>query len=115
MTRYLIIGAIAGAATPLLLLLTIQASRWLELQSVVLHLLLERATVGLWPSSLMLMGAGSIIEPDTAIILAISVAANAILYCVIAYGVWLGVNKSRVAFLVVAVLVILIWMRLFSI
>jgi len=113
MIRYLVIGAVAGVAVPILLLITNKIPHWLGVRSLSSDVVLIRATMALWPSSIWLIGVGSLFKPYGATILAQSIAANVILYCSISYGVWLGVTKSRVAFFFVGILIIFIWIRLF--
>jgi hypothetical protein len=74
------------------------------------RLYIDRVLLAIWPSSVLLMA-----DPagKSVVIPLASVAMNAVLYAVLGWLLWLGINRNKALLGVVAVLVLSGWYFLF--
>jgi len=104
--QYALRYAIAGFIFPALFTLFLQ---YFELSiSFEASLWIENLVLFLWPSSLFMMGTAG--TPGINFeILSISIAVNIVLYTILGFLVWLGLNKQRWVLYLVLSLILFWW------
>lgn len=111
--RFALSGAILGTLVPLLFIALFQILESLHAGARV-SLVLNSVELGLWPSSIMLMGTAdkSALEPGTIAVYAVSIALNAIVYAALASCIWYGIHRSRAVLIVMSALIVMGWVAL---
>lgn len=114
MTRFVASGAMLGAFVPLLLIALRQLVDWIHAGPGGASLLLMRVTVGLWPSSIMLMGTAdqSALDARTTAAYAGAIAVNVILYAALALVFWYGIRRNKLVLIVMTALIVIGWVAL---
>lgn len=74
---------------------------------------LETVQLLIWPTSIFMMATASNKGIDFKM-LAIAIAANILLYALIGFLIWWGLNRQRWVFFVVCAAILLGWYRLFT-
>ena len=74
---------------------------------------LQKLMLILWPSSLMLLPAGSD-ESLLSAALLISIAVNVVLYVVIGAAIWYGFRKHHVVLVLLAIVIAVLWWRVLT-
>lgn len=113
MARFISLFAVGGVVVPLIF----QVVWWvlnkypaIELKS---GLGLQKLMLLLWPSSLMVLPAGSD-ESLLPVALLISIAVNVVLYVAIGAVIWYGFRKHHVVLVLLAAVMAVIWWRLLT-
>lgn len=110
MARFISLFAVGGVLVPLVF----QAAWWVISKysaiDLKLGLGLQKSMLVLWPSSLMMLPAGSD-ESLLPVALLISIAVNVVLYAAIGAAIWYGFRKHHVILVLLAVVMVVMWWR----
>lgn len=113
MARFISLFAAAGVLVPLLF----QAVWWVISKYPAIYLKLGtgllRLMLVLWPSSLMLLPAGSD-ESLMPVALLISIPVNVVLYAAIGAAIWYGFRKHHVILVLLAAILAVMWWRILT-
>ena len=111
--RFLAWFAFSGVVIPLVF----QVVWWLVNRFGVggldVQLSIQKLMLILWPSSLMMLPAGSD-ESLLPVALLLSIAANVVLYAVIGAAIWYGFKKQHVVLIFVAIAISVMWWRVLT-
>ena len=111
--RFLAWFAIGGVLVPLIF----QVVWWLvdryQPANLDLGLGVQRIMLILWPSSLMMLPAGSD-ESLFLVALSISIVVNVVFYVAIGVAIWYGFRKHHVILVLLAIVIGVIWWRMLT-
>lgn len=110
-TWFVCAGGLGGIALPILLEVAHAFVDWIGGQ---VSPAIDWVTLCLWPSSIFLVAAGTRgwDDPMALQLLALSLAANAILYSGISFLIWFGLNRHASVLVATASLVVAGWIAL---
>jgi len=113
MARFISLCAAAGVLVPLIF----QAAWWVISKYPAIDLKvglgLQKLMLVLWPSSLMMLPAGSD-ESLLPVALLISIAVNVVLYVAIGAAIWYGFRKHHVILILLAAVLAVMWWRILT-
>jgi hypothetical protein len=113
MGRFISLFAAGGVLVPLVF----QAVWWVVNRypaiELKLGLGLQKLMLVLWPSSLMILPAGSD-ETLLPVALLISIAVNVVLYVAIGAAIWYGIRKYHMVLVLLAVVMAVVWWRVLT-
>lgn len=89
---------------------------YLMVYALPIGMILFRAQLVLWPSSLMGLAVSQYEHVDVTVltILGISIVANAVLYSIVGGLIWLGIHKARWILYVTVGLIAVGWLKLLT-
>lgn len=113
MARFISLFAVGGVVVPLVFqVIWLGVNRYPAIE-LKLGLGLQKIMLVLWPSSLMMLPAGSD-ESLLPVALLISIAVNVVLYIAIGAAIWYGFRKHYVVLVLLAVVMAVMWWRILS-
>lgn len=113
MGRFISLFAAAGVLVPLIF----QAFWWVISKYPAIDLKvglgLQKLMLVFWPSSLMVLPAGSD-ESLFPVAILISIAANVVLYAIIGVAIWYGFRKHHVILILLTAVLAVMWWRILT-